>query len=146
VALEGAADKTVRGLTAEKDSDYDAILKNLGTLTGRQNVDSTRHANSNPKQSQYSNRDWEWFSTKHGQLPILKRKNMVLCYSVTLSTDALIQCYSNFCACMRGTMTSKLQCGKQHQYMDAQEQAKISALGKKPSVWFATSDPEPNQI
>ena len=36
--------------------------------------------------------------------------------------------------------------GIARQYMDAQEQAKLAAVGKKPNVRFATSDPEPNQI
>jgi len=36
--------------------------------------------------------------------------------------------------------------GKARQYVDAQEQAKLAAVGKKPNVRFATSDPEPNQI
>ena len=36
--------------------------------------------------------------------------------------------------------------GKARQYMDAQEQAKISAVTKKPNVCFATSETEPNQI
>ena len=32
------------------------------------------------------------------------------------------------------------------QYMDAQEQAKMAAVGKKPNVQFAMCEPEPNQI
>jgi len=35
---------------------------------------------------------------------------------------------------------------KVRQYMDAQEQAKMAAVGKKPNVRFAMSEPEPNQI
>ena len=37
--------------------------------------------------------------------------------------------------------------GKARQYMDAQEQAKISAISKKPNVRFAaTEDPPPDRI
>jgi len=35
---------------------------------------------------------------------------------------------------------------KARQYMDAQDQAKMAAVGKKPNVRFAMSEPEPNQI
>jgi len=35
---------------------------------------------------------------------------------------------------------------KARQYMDAQEQAKMAAVCKKPNVRFAMSEPEPNQI
>jgi len=40
----------------------------------------------------------------------------------------------------------KTTMGKARQYMDAQEQVKISAVAKKPNVCFAASEPEPNQI
>ena len=37
--------------------------------------------------------------------------------------------------------------GKARQYMDAQEQAKISAISKKPNVRFAaTEDPPPDRV
>jgi len=36
--------------------------------------------------------------------------------------------------------------GKACQYLDAQEQAKLAAVGKKSNVRFAMNDPEPNPI
>jgi len=56
VALDGAAMETVRGLTAEKDSDYDAIWENLSRRFGyihepehaKRKFDSKRQFESEP--------------------------------------------------------------------------------------------------
>jgi len=88
VALEGAAAETVRGLTAKKDADYDAIWENLSRRFGH--IDEPEDAkckfdskdNLNLRLSLCSNKGCDQFSERLGQLLTLRQKNLILCYNV----------------------------------------------------------------
>ena len=90
VALKGATVETVRGLTAEKDADCDAIWENLSRRFGH--IDEPEHAkrkfdsknNLNMRLSLCSNKGCDQFSERLGPLLTLGQKNLIPCYNVVL--------------------------------------------------------------
>jgi len=152
VALEGAAAETVRGLTAEKDSDYDAIWENLSRRFGhidewertKRRLDTAHQLESETiavfEQGLRSVFREAWPSA---DIKAKQYDSMLLRRFVDGCFDPALQQFLRLHARNGDFETTVL---KERQYMDVQEQAKISAVGKKPSVRFSESDPTPNQI
>jgi len=103
-------------LTADKDSDYDAICANLARC---------------------------FF---HIDEPDIKAKEFNSILQRHFVDGCFDPAFRQFLWLHARTDDFETTMGKARQYMDVQEQAKISAVAKKPNVCLATSEPESNQI
>jgi len=150
IAMEGATAETVRGLTADKDEDYDLIWENLSRRFGH--IDEPERAKrrfDNKKQLESETIEvfeqglrtvfWEAWPTGD---PKSKENDSMLRRFIDGLFDPALQQFLRLHARTDDFVTTV---GKARQYMDAQEQAKISAISKKPNIRFAACD-EPSPM
>ena len=136
VTLEGVAVETVRGLTAEKDSDYDAMWDNLARRFGhideperaKRRFDTTRQLESQTiavfEQELHSIFREAWPSTD------IKAKEFDTMLQRRFVDRCFIPALQQFLRLHARTDNFETTTGKARQHMDAQEQAKISAVAK----------------
>ena len=151
--MEGAATETVRGLTADKDEDYDLIWENLSRRFGH--IDEPERAKrrfDNKKQLES-----ETIEVFEQGLRTVFREAWPIGDPKSKENDSMLQrrfidglfdpALQQFLRLHARTDDFVTTVGKARQYMDAQEQAKISTISKKPNVRFAaTEDPPPDRI
>jgi len=152
IAMEGAAAETVRGLTADKDKDYDLIWENLSCRFGH--IDEPERAKRRfDKKKQLESETIEVF--KQG-LRTVFREAWPTGNNKSKENDSMLQrrfidglsepALQQFLRLHVRTDDFVTTAGKARQYMDAQEQAKITAISKKPNVRFAASDEPPPTV
>ena len=153
IAMEGAAEETVKGLTADKDEDYDLIWENLSR--GFCHIDEPKRAKRRfDGKKQLESETIEVF--EHGLRTVFreawptgdpesKENDSVLQRRFIDGTfDPALQQFLRLHARTDDFFTTV---AKARQYMDAQEQAKVNAIFKKPNVRFAAAeDPPPDRI
>jgi len=147
IAMEGAVAETVRGLTADKDEDYDLIWENLARRFERA---KRRFDNKKQLESETIEVFEQGFRTVFREAwpmgdPKSKENDSMLQRSfIDGLFDLALQQFLRLHARTDDFVTTV---GKARQYMDAQEQAKVTAISKKPNVRFAaTEDPPPDRI
>jgi len=152
-AMEGAAAETVRGLTADKDEDYDLIWENLSRRFGH--IDEPERAKrrfDNKKQLES-----ETIAVLEQGLRTVFREAWPTGDTKSKENDSMLQrrfidglfdpALQQFLCLHARTDDFVTIVAKARQYMDAQERAKITAISKKPNVRFATmEDPSPDRI
>jgi len=153
IAMEGAAAETVRGLTADKDEDSDLIWKNLSRRFGH--IDEPERAKrrfDNKKQLES-----ETIEVFEQGLRTVFREAWPTGDPKSKENDSMLQhrfidglfdpALQQFLRLHARTVDFVTMVATARQYMDAQEQAKITAISKKPNVRFAaTEDPPPDRI
>jgi len=153
IAMEGTAAETVRGLTTDKAEDYDLIWENLSRRFGH--IDEPERAKrrfDNKKQLES-----ETIEVFEQGLRTIFREAWPTGDPKSKENDSMLQrrfidglfvpALQQFLCLHARTDDFVTTVGKARQYMDAQEQAKISAISKKPNVRFATTeDPPPDRI
>jgi len=153
IAMEGAAAQRVRGLTADKDEDYDLIWENLSCRFSH--IDEPKRAKrrfDNKKQLES-----ETIEVFEQGLRTVFREAWLTGDPKSKENDSMLQRHfidglfdpalQQFLRLHARTDDFVTTAAKARQYMDAQEQAKITAISKKPNVRFATmEDPSPDRI
>jgi len=154
IAMEGATAETVRGgLTPDKDEDYDLIWENLSRRFGH--IDEPERAKrrlDNKKQLESETIEvfeqglrivlWEAWPT--GDPKSKENDSRLKRRFIDGLFDPALQQFLRLHARTDDFVTTL---GKARQYMEAQEQTKISAISKKPNVRFAaTEDAPPDRI
>ena len=152
--MEGAAAETVRGLTADRDEDYDLIWENLSQRFGHTDDEPERAKRRFDNKKQLESETIEVFEQG---LRTIFREAWATGDPKSKENDSMLQrrfidglfdpALQQFLRLHARTDDFVTTVGKARQYMDAQEQAKISAISKKPNVRFAaTEDPPPDRI
>jgi len=151
--MEGATAETVRGLTADRDEDYDLIWENLSGRFGH--IDEPERAKrrfDNKKQLES-----ETIEVFEQGLRTVFREAWPTGDPKSKENDSMLQrrfidglfdpALQQFLRLHARTDDFVTTVQKARQYMDAQEQAKLTAISKKPNVRFAaTEDPPPDRI
>jgi len=143
----------VRGLTADKDEDYDLIWENLLRRFGH--IDEPERVKRRfDNKKQLESETIEVFDQglrtvfreawPTGDPKSKENDSMLQRHFIDGLFDPALQQFLRLHARTDNFVTTV---GKARQYMDAQEQAKITAISKKPNVRFAaTEDPLPDRI
>jgi len=153
IAMEGVAAETVGGLTAEKDEDYDLIWEKLSRRFGH--IDEPERAKrrfDNKKQLES-----ETIEVFDQGLRTMFREAWPTGDPKSKENDSMLQCHfidglfdpalQQFLCHHARTDDFVTAVAKARQYKYAQEQAKITAISKKPNVRFAAmEDSQPDRI
>jgi len=145
IAMERASAETVGGLTADKDEDYDLIWENLAHRFGH--IDKPERAKrrfDNKKQLES-----ETIEVFEQGLRTVFREAWPTGDPKSKENDSMLQrrfidglfdpALPQFLRLHARTDDFVTTVGKARQYMDAQEQAKVTAISKKPNVRFAAT-------
>ena len=145
IAMERASAETVGGLTADKDEDYDLIWENLAHRFGH--IDKPERAKrrfDNKKQLES-----ETIEVFEQGLRTVFREAWSTGDPKSKENDSMLQrrfidglfdpALPQFLRLHARTDDFVTTVGKARQYMDAQEQAKVTAISKKPNVRFAAT-------
>ena len=154
IAMEGASAETVKGLTADKDKDYDLICENLSHRFGH--IDEPEQAKRRfDAKKQLKSDMTEVFEQglrtifceawPTGDPKSKESDSMLQRRFIDGLIDPALQQFLHLHARTDDVVTTV---AKARQYMDAQEQAKVSAISKKPNVRFAAAveDPQSDRI
>jgi len=144
--MEGAAAERVRGLTADKDEYYELIWENLARKFGH--IDEPERAKRRfDNKKQLESETMEVFEQglrtvfreawPTGDPKSKENDSMLQRRFVDGLFDPALQQFLRLHARTDDFVTTV---GKARQYMDAQEQAKVSAISKKPNVRFAATE------